>query len=56
MSQQAIATPKAVVKTPPYAWLILIALYLATLAAPLNQFKKFEFRLSAAFDVPVFPP
>jgi len=33
MNQQTVA------KTPAYAWVILLALYLATLAAPLNQFK-----------------
>jgi MFS family permease len=38
MSQQAVATPKAVA-TPPYAWVVLFALYMATLASPLNLFK-----------------
>ena len=38
------------------AWFVLAILLLFSIAAPLNQFKKFEFRLSAAFDVPVFPP
>jgi MFS family permease len=38
MSQQAVATPKPV-STPPYAWVVLFALYMATLASPLNLFK-----------------
>ncbi len=31
--------PKADVKTPTYAWVVLFALYMATLASPLNLFK-----------------
>jgi MFS family permease len=38
MSQQAAATPNAV-KTTAYAWVILFALYMATLSATLNLFK-----------------
>ncbi|MDR1728285.1 MAG: MFS transporter [Acidobacteriota bacterium] len=38
MSSQAPAAA-APVKTPPYAWAVLFALYLATLSAPLNMFK-----------------
>ncbi|MDR0843000.1 MAG: MFS transporter [Acidobacteriota bacterium] len=32
-------TNEALVKTPSYAWVVLFALYMATLAAPLNMFK-----------------
>lgn len=39
MSQQAAMTSKTPAKTPPYAWVVLFALYMATLAAPLNLFK-----------------
>lgn len=39
MSQQAAVTPEASVKTPAYAWIVLFALYMATLSAPLNLFK-----------------
>jgi len=39
MSQETISTPRTVVKERPYAWIILLAVYLASLAAPLNQFK-----------------
>jgi len=39
MSQQAVMQPKADVKTPAYAWVVLFALYMATLASPLNLFK-----------------
>jgi MFS family permease len=38
MSQQAAVTRKPM-KTPPYAWVALFALYMATLSAPLNLFK-----------------
>jgi len=38
MKQQAVATPNAI-KTPAYAWVILFALYMATLSATLNLFK-----------------
>jgi MFS family permease len=38
MSQRAVATPNAV-KTPAYAWVVLFALYMATLSATLNLFK-----------------
>jgi MFS family permease len=38
MSQQAVATPNAT-KTPAYAWVVLFALYMASLAATLNLFK-----------------
>jgi MFS family permease len=38
MSQQAVATPNAA-KTPAYAWVVLFALYMATLSATLNLFK-----------------
>jgi MFS family permease len=36
MSQQAVAPPT---KTPAYAWVVLFALYMASLAATLNLFK-----------------
>jgi MFS family permease len=40
MSQQAaVMTQKAEPKTPAYAWVVLFALYMATLASPLNLFK-----------------
>jgi len=39
MSQQTIPATQAVVKERPYAWIILLAVYIASLAAPLNQFK-----------------
>jgi MFS family permease len=39
MSQQDAMTSKTPVKTPAYAWVVLFALYMATLAAPLNFFK-----------------
>ena len=39
MSQQTVSIPNEAVKTPGYAWIVLFAIYLATLAAPLNQTK-----------------
>jgi MFS family permease len=39
MSQQTVSTPNEAVKTPGYAWIVLLAIYMATLAAPLNQTK-----------------
>ncbi len=39
MSQQTISASRETVKTPGYAWVVLFAIYLATLAAPLNQSK-----------------
>ena len=39
MSQQTVSTPNEAAKTPGYAWVVLFAIYLATLAAPLNQTK-----------------
>ncbi len=39
MNQQATNIPNAVPKTPGYAWVILFALYMATLAFTLNLFK-----------------
>lgn len=39
MSQQAAMTPKEAWKTPTYAWVMLFAIYMASLAAPLNLFK-----------------
>jgi MFS family permease len=40
MSQQpAVLGKEAAVKTPAYAWVVLFALYMATLASPLNLFK-----------------
>jgi MFS family permease len=39
MSQAAMASAKVEVKTPAYAWVVLFALYIATLASPLNLFK-----------------
>ncbi len=38
-SQQAVIAQKTEVKTPAYAWVVLFALYMATLASPLNLFK-----------------
>jgi MFS family permease len=39
MNQSASMTPKAAAKTPTYAWVVLFATYIATIAAPLNQMK-----------------
>jgi len=39
MSQRPISMSQTAVKEPPYAWIILLAVYLASLAAPLNLFK-----------------
>lgn len=40
MSQPAaVLAKKAEIKTPAYAWVVLFALYMATLASPLNLFK-----------------
>ena len=39
MSRPAVMTSKPAVKTPGYAWVVLFALYMATLASPLNLFK-----------------
>ena len=39
MSPQTSSMPQTAVKERPYAWIILLAVYLASLAAPLNQFK-----------------
>ncbi len=39
MSPQAATMSKTSAKTPGYAWVVLFALYMATLAAPLNLFK-----------------
>ncbi|MBN2242753.1 MAG: MFS transporter [Acidobacteria bacterium] len=39
MNQPAVPMPRSRVKEPPYAWIILLSVYLASLAAPLNQFK-----------------
>jgi MFS family permease len=39
MSQQVVSSPKAVPKIPAYAWVVLFAVYMASVAAPLNQFK-----------------
>ncbi len=39
MSQQTVMPLKADSKTPAYAWVVLSAIYVATLASPLNQFK-----------------
>ena len=39
MSQQAATMSKTSAKMPGYAWVVLFALYMATLAAPLNLFK-----------------
>jgi len=39
MNQQAVSMSNPDTKTPAYAWVVLFALYLATLAAPLNLFK-----------------
>ena len=39
MTEQAIRTSKTAIKAPPYAWVILGIVFLASVAAPLNQFK-----------------
>jgi MFS family permease len=39
MNQQSVAVPSESVKTPSYAWVVLLVVYLASLAAPLNLFK-----------------
>lgn len=39
MSQQSAVKPATPVKTPAYAWLVLLALVMATLSATLNLFK-----------------
>ncbi len=39
MSQQPVSTSNEAVKTPGYAWVVLLAIYLATVIAPLNQTK-----------------
>jgi MFS family permease len=39
MSQQAVKELNVAPKTPAYAWVVLSALYMASLAAPLNLFK-----------------
>jgi MFS family permease len=39
MNEQATNVPKDVPKTPGYAWVILFAIYMATLALTLNLFK-----------------
>jgi MFS family permease len=39
MSQPVVPTSQSSVRERPYAWIILLAVYLASLAAPLNQFK-----------------
>jgi predicted MFS family arabinose efflux permease len=39
MNQQATKIPNTVPKTPGYAWVVLFALYMATLSATLNLFK-----------------
>ncbi|MEJ2110144.1 MAG: MFS transporter [Acidobacteriota bacterium] len=39
MNQQSAAMPNEKIKTPAYAWVVLVATYLASLAAPLNLFK-----------------
>jgi MFS family permease len=39
MNQQSAAFPNESVKTPSYAWVVLLVVYLASLAAPLNLFK-----------------
>lgn len=39
MGQQTETTPNTASKIPAYAWVVLFSVYMATLAAPLNQFK-----------------
>jgi MFS family permease len=39
MNQPASMSSKAATKTPGYAWVVLFAIYIATIAAPLNQMK-----------------
>ncbi|MBP1624496.1 MAG: transporter [Acidobacteria bacterium] len=39
MDRQSTAAPTAGRKIPAYAWVVLFSIYMATLAAPLNQFK-----------------
>ena len=36
MNQQAATMPKEELKTPGYAWVVLFAVYMASLAAPLR--------------------
>ena len=39
MSEHNVPTQKPAVKVPSYAWVILVVVFLASVAAPLNQFK-----------------
>jgi MFS family permease len=39
MGPRSVIASKADLKPPPYAWVILFVIYIASLAAPLNQFK-----------------
>jgi predicted MFS family arabinose efflux permease len=39
MTEQAMHVPKVAAKPPSYAWVILVVVFLASVAAPLNQFK-----------------
>lgn len=39
MSEQTVSTRKEAAKAPAYAWVILVVVFLASVAAPLNQFK-----------------
>jgi predicted MFS family arabinose efflux permease len=39
MTEQAMHVPKVAPKPPSYAWVILVVVFLASVAAPLNQFK-----------------
>lgn len=39
MEEQPAAIPNMTIKTPPYAWVVLFATYMASLAAPMNLFK-----------------
>ena len=39
MSEHNVPTQKPTVKVPSYAWVILVVVFLASVAAPLNQFK-----------------
>jgi MFS family permease len=55
MSQQAVATPNTVPKTPRYAWVALFALYMASLAATINLFKLPPIMLKIITSEKAFP-
>ncbi len=53
MSPQTVSTPTAAARERPYAWVILLAVYLVSLAAPLNQLKvpPIMLKMCEAFDM-----